>query len=135
MSLHRHLLFQFFEPVERDVDLVVRSFFGGVGLGFGEHDNEVLTVRRDVIASGAVENDSLDGQRRGLSDYGESRFCLDVHRNNLSGSSGLIDDIEELFPIWRPQGIVRVAAAGDPVFCTAVRRKRSDINVAAAGFR
>src|SRR5439155_4336900 len=99
-SRNRSPLLQFFEPVQSDIDLFGWSSTR-LRLRFWKHHDKVLAVRSDVIASRAVEHDTLYRQRRNFSNR-ETWLCLHIHRNNLPRSARLVDHIEELLTIGRP---------------------------------
>src|SRR5438093_13421721 len=122
----RHALLEFFKPVERDVDLLGRSFVG-IGLCLGQHHDKVLAIGRDVIRPRtSISDDSLDGQRRGLSGN-ESGLRLNIYGDDLLRSVSLALQIEQLPAIGGPQRTT--SAAKRHLIFGARRRKRLHVDL------
>src|SRR6266540_167380 len=79
-SSSRHARFEFFEPVEDNVDLV-RGTSGGIRCParHRQDDKELLAIRRDVVVSlRQGMNGAIDGERRDFSNS-EGGLSTNVH--------------------------------------------------------
>src|SRR5262249_20781462 len=101
--MRRHAVLQFFEPIERDVDLLRRNF-ARVCCGFTQHHHEVLVIGSDVIPSCASSAIDFYWQRCGFSKR-KPGLSLNINGNDLPGSAGLIFQVEEMLAIMRPERI------------------------------